>query len=57
MKYCPDACPECGFVWYSYQGRNYGRGFEQLAAGIWKCTRRDHRVKSSSTKEKRVARF
>lgn len=56
MKYLPDACPECGFIWGSFQGRKYGHGYEELGAHVWKCTRCNHIVRSANPAEKRIAR-
>lgn len=57
MKYRPDECLECGFVWGEFQGRKYGTGYETLAANVWKCTRCEHTVRSSPTNGKRIAKL
>lgn len=56
MKYRPDACPTCGFVWDEPQGRYYGDGYEQIAANVWQCTRCRHTVHTRNGNDKRIAR-
>lgn len=56
MKYCPDACPACGFVWGEYQGRQYGNGYEKVAAYIWRCRRCRHVVESHDPVNRRVTK-
>lgn len=53
-KYHPSTCPKCGLVWGDDHGNELGRGFEDLGAGVWKCSRCEEIIHSLHDSNQRI---